>query len=215
MAGEPVSINLRGTPSPRAQLLAAEHPVCEALLPSQHRVLPQKQNRHLSAPQQLARTLHRKAVTSLERRLTVNLSKKTRQLVRGALLSASVCAALACVAPAMAHHAFAAEYDSEQPLDLSGVVTKARWANPHSWLYFDVKGADGAVTNWGVELGAPNSLALKGLQKADLHAGAPIRVKGYRSKNGGPFGYAVILTLADGRSFQTGGAQDAPPTASP
>jgi hypothetical protein len=145
----------------------------------------------------------------------MNSSNETLRRGRVALLSIIVCAGLAPLAPAIAHHAFAAEYDSGQALDLSGVVTKAKWVNPHSWLYFDVKGADGNVTNWGVELGAPNSLALKGLQKADLKPGAQVRIKGYRSKNGGPFGYAVKLALADGRSFQTGGAQDAPPTGSP
>jgi hypothetical protein len=128
-----------------------------------------------------------------------------------ALLSVVACLALVGAAvPALAHHAFAAEYDGEKPIDLSGVVTKARWVNPHSWLYFDVKGTDGAVTNWGVEMGAPNALAGKGLQKTDLQPGAEIHVTGYRSKNGGPFGYAVTVTLHDGRSFQTGGAQDVP-----
>jgi hypothetical protein len=112
--------------------------------------------------------------------------------------------------PASAHHAFAAEYDGDKPLDLAGVVTKARWVNPHSWLYFDVKGADGAVTNWGVELAAPNALSSKGLVKTDLAPGAAVRVKGFLTKNGGPFGYAVTLILADGRSFQTGGAPNTP-----
>ena len=112
--------------------------------------------------------------------------------------------------PALAHHAFAAEYDADQPLDLSGTVTKARWTNPHSWLYFDVKGADGSLTNWGVEFGAPNNLEGNGLKKADLQAGTKVRILGYRSKNGGPFGYSVTLTLEDGRTFKTGGAQDAP-----
>ena len=112
--------------------------------------------------------------------------------------------------PALAHHAFAAEYDGDKPIDLSGVVTKARWVNPHSWLYFDVKGADGTVTNWGVEMGAPNALAGKGLLKTDLQPGAAIHVNGYRAKNGGPYGYAVTVILHDGRAFQTGGAQDVP-----
>jgi hypothetical protein len=142
----------------------------------------------------------------------VNLSCRR---IGSAFLSVLFCAALAPFAPAIAHHAFAAEYDSTKPLDLAGVVTKARWANPHSWLYFDVKEADGTVSNWGVELGAPNTLALKGLQKADLHAGAQVHIKGYRSKNGGPFGYAVTLQLGDGRAFQTGGAQDQPVPGTP
>jgi hypothetical protein len=112
--------------------------------------------------------------------------------------------------PALAHHAFAAEYDGDKPLDLSGVVTKARWVNPHSWLYFDVTAADGTTTNWGVELAAPNALNSKGLTKADLVPGAQIHVKGFLSKNGGPFGYAVSVALPDGRSFQTGGAPNTP-----
>jgi hypothetical protein len=129
----------------------------------------------------------------------------------GTLLVALATVGLASATPpALAHHAFAAEYDGEQPIDLSGVVTKARWVNPHSWLYFDVKAADGSITNWGVELGAPNALAGKGLLKTDLEPGAQIEVKGYRAKNGGPFGYAVTVTLHDGRTFQTGGAQDVP-----
>jgi hypothetical protein len=118
---------------------------------------------------------------------------------------------LAGAAPAGAHHAFAAEYDADQPLDLTGNVTKARWTNPHSWLYFDVKAADGSTTNWGVEFGAPNALEGKGLAKVDLKPGTHVHVLGYRSKNGGPFGYSVTLTLDDGRTFQTGGAQDVPP----
>ena len=66
-----------------------------------------------------------------------------------------------------AHHAFAAEFDADKPLDLKGTVTKVKWVNPHSWLYFDVDDADGTVTNWGVEFGTPNPLA-EGLKKTDV-----------------------------------------------
>jgi Family of unknown function (DUF6152) len=117
-------------------------------------------------------------------------------------------------APTLAHHAFAAEFDADKPFIVQGEVTKIKWVNPHSWLYFDVKSADGTITNWGVEFGTPNQLASKGLTKADLSVGNIVRVKGFRSKNGGPFGYSVTLTLADGRSFQTGGAQDVPDASS-
>jgi len=136
----------------------------------------------------------------------------SRLLRRLSLMLVTVAAGAALLAgvPAKAHHAFAAEFDAKQPIELKGKVTKAKWVNPHSWLYFDVTGPDGKVTNWGVEFGAPNALANKGLSKADIKPGDIVSVKGYRSKNGEAYGYSVYVTLADGRTFQTGGAQDAP-----
>lgn len=120
-------------------------------------------------------------------------------------------AGLSAISPvAQAHHAFAAEFDAALPIEVQGTLTKAKWVNPHSWIYLDVKGSDGTVTNYGFEFGAPTSLAAKGLTKTSLKVGDQIRIKGYKSKNGGPFGYSVYLTVADGTTYQTGGAQDAP-----
>jgi len=142
--------------------------------------------------------------------MSINIKRRIVRSIRHAAALAVGYLLLNHADPVSAHHAFAAEYDGDKPLDLAGVVTKARWVNPHSWLYFDVKGADGAVTNWGVELAAPNALSSKGLVKTDLAPGAAIRVMGFLTKNGGSFGYAVTLILADGRSFQTGGAPNTP-----
>lgn len=137
----------------------------------------------------------------------------TSRSLRFFLLASAALLMGAIVAHAHAHHAFAAEFDAEKPLNLKGVVTKVKWVNPHSWLYFDVQNADGTVTNWGVEFGTPNALARKGLTKEDVKAGTDVQIQGYRSKNGGAFGYSVQVTLGDGRKFQTGGAQDSPAVA--
>jgi hypothetical protein len=142
------------------------------------------------------------------------MSKHTSLLSGAARAVAAITASLLLAGSpgaAVAHHAFAAEFDADKPLDLKGTVTRVKWVNPHSWLFFDVKGPDGSVTNWGVEFGTPNGLAQKGLKKADLPVGTLVHVTGYRSKNGGPFGYSVTLTLPDGRSIQTGGAAAVPP----
>src|ERR1700678_1295555 len=81
--------------------------------------------------------------------------------------------------PAWAHHAFAAEYDADKPFDLKGILTKVEWVNPHSWIYVDVTGPDGKVTNWQLEFGAPNALVRRGLHKSDLAIGQEVHIKGY------------------------------------
>ncbi len=113
-------------------------------------------------------------------------------------------------APAHAHHAFSAEFDAEQPIEVKGTVTKFELVNPHSWLYLDVKQPDGTVANWGFEFGAPFSLKEKGISKKTLTPNTEITIQGFKAKNGKNFGYAVTTTLPDGRSVKTGGAQDAP-----
>ncbi|MBI5791470.1 MAG: hypothetical protein HZA63_08350 [Rhodocyclales bacterium] len=138
------------------------------------------------------------------------MKKQSKGLLVALLAIVGAVGVFAGAEKAVAHHAFAAEFDATQPIDVKGTVTKAKWVNPHSWLWFDAKNADGSVTNWSVEFGAPNALAARGLDKNTLKVGDEVNVKGYRSKNGGPFGYSVIVALADGRVFQTGGAQDAP-----
>jgi hypothetical protein len=137
--------------------------------------------------------------------------RRSRRALSGAVASVALLALFASQ-PAAAHHAFAAEYDGNQPITVTGTVTKAQWVNPHSWLYVDVKDAKGTVTNWGWEFGAPFSLREKGLTKTTLPIGAEVKLQGFKSKSGQTYAYASTLTLSDGRVFQTGGAGDAPAT---
>jgi len=117
---------------------------------------------------------------------------------------------IASTLPVNAHHAFSAEFDAAKPITVKGVVTKFELVNPHSWLYIDVTGPDGKVTQWGFEFGAPFGLKEKGISKKTLTVGTEITISGYKAKNDQNFGYAVESTLADGRTIKTGGAQDAP-----
>ena len=131
--------------------------------------------------------------------------------MKARLMAAASAIALACGSiNASAHHAFAAEFDASQPFVVEGQVTKIKWVNPHSWLYFDVKAADGTVVNWGVEFGTPSVLANRGLTRDVLQIGSTVTIKGFRSRTGEAVGYSSILILPDGRSFQTGGALDVP-----
>jgi len=121
--------------------------------------------------------------------------------------------ALAALQPAAhAHHAFSAEFDIAQPVELKGTVAKLEWTNPHSWIYVDVTDASGAVTTWAVEFGSPYALLRKGLRKTDFPLGVEVSVKGYRARSGKAIANASNVALADGRGFYTA-AEDVPTTA--
>lgn len=112
---------------------------------------------------------------------------------------------------AIAHHAFNAEFDAKQPIQITGTVTKTKWVNPHSWIYLDVTAPDGTVTNWGFEFGSVSALERLGLTKAKLPIGTVVTINGYRARNGGPFGYTVVATLKDGSNYKLGNPQDGAP----
>ena len=98
--------------------------------------------------------------------------------------------------PALAHHAFAAEYDAKKPIMLTGTVTKLEWANPHTWFYVDVKDDDGKVTNWGFEMGSPNVLLRAGWTRNSMKPGDVVTVEGSRARDGSTNGNVKAVTLA-------------------
>jgi hypothetical protein len=108
-----------------------------------------------------------------------------------------------------AHHAFAAEYDENKRVTVTGTVTGFKWSNPHAWLY--VKGTDenGKAASWGFEMGSPGGLLHRGWKRSELKKGDAVTVEGFRAKDGSNVANAGPVTLPDGRKL-FGGFQSTP-----
>ena len=120
-----------------------------------------------------------------------------------AILLAGLGIAIAAV-PVSGHHAFAAEFDANNPIKMSGTVTKMEWINPHTWIHIDVKQPDGSVEPWMIEGGPPNALYRRGFTRDSLPIGIEILVEGFRAKDGSRRGNGTDLTFPDGRKLFLG-----------
>jgi hypothetical protein len=137
----------------------------------------------------------------------INISKVALAIAAGSIL---------CALPALAHHSFAAEYDSNKPITIKGTIQKLSWVNPHAYFWVDVKDSNGKVTTYAFETLSPNALARQGWNRDSLKKGDEVTVEGWLAKDGLPLSDGSIhansrlVTLADGKKvFQGSSAEDA------
>ena len=111
-------------------------------------------------------------------------------LILGCLLGSSV--------TAFGHHSFVSQYDADQTVTLTGIVTKVEWMNPHARFYVDVEDGDGNVVAWNCELASPNILRRNGWARDSLEAGDEVTVEGSLAKDGSKMANVLAVSLADG-----------------
>jgi hypothetical protein len=126
----------------------------------------------------------------------------------------ALAAALAITSTAIqahAHHSFAAEFDIDKPVRLTGKVTRIEWTNPHTYFYIDIVDSGGKVTNWAIEGPSPGALSRRSWNKDDMRVGDSVIVDGYRAKNGSNLANGRRVTLPGGRKLYGGSPGDGGP----
>ena len=96
-------------------------------------------------------------------------------------------AALALPAGALAHHSFAAFFDPDKSVTVTGTVTEFRFTNPHGTVALDVKKADGTIEKWRAETNAPVILVRRGWTRTSVKPGDVVTITGWPSRDGKPY----------------------------
>ena len=126
--------------------------------------------------------------------------------MRKSIAVAGMVLLFAAAVPVWAHHAFTAEFDADQPIQLRGIIARVELINPHSWFHIDVTGEDGTVTRWMIEGGTPNTLFRRGVNRNTLPVGTEVLVDGYRAIDGSNKANGRDMTLTNGDKIFLAGA---------
>jgi hypothetical protein len=129
-------------------------------------------------------------------------------MTRRVLMLSALGLAVAFSVPLRAHHSFAAEFDRDRTITVSGTVQKLEWTNPHARIYVDGKDETGKQQVWDFELGPPNGLMRNGWRRDSLKAGHTVTISGFRSKTSDRIANARTVKLADGRQVFAGSSFD-------
>ncbi len=128
---------------------------------------------------------------------------------KGGVLSVMAALGLVVVAPASAHHSFAAVYDLKQPVTVKGTIVQVRLTNPHSWFYLDVKNEAGEVERWAFEAGTPSGMIRNGFKASVIKEGAEVTISGFHAKDPSQnMGMLRELVTADGTVYGLFGPQE-------
>lgn len=130
---------------------------------------------------------------------------RARLIIAGVVAVVAVWMGLAATTePVAAHHAFAAEFDADRPVEFTGTVTKVEWVNPHVWIHLDVILEDGTMEPWAFEAGTPNVLFRRGFTRRSLLPGTDVLVDGYQAKDGTNRANGRDITFTDGTKLFLG-----------
>ena len=106
---------------------------------------------------------------------------------------------------ALAHHSLSATYDIRKEGEVTGVLTRVAFTNPHGAMHLEVENPDGTKTEWVMTTGSANALANLGFGEGGpntVKAGDRVTIRYYPARNGSPLGFIRAITLPDERKIE-------------
>jgi hypothetical protein len=110
--------------------------------------------------------------------------------------------------PALAHHSFAAAYNLQNPIEITGSIVDVRLTNPHSHFFVDIVNAKGETEHWKIEAGTPSGMIRNGYSPKIIKKGDIVTIKGFRARDDSTNGMLRELVTSDGTVYGMFGPQE-------
>lgn len=123
--------------------------------------------------------------------------------MKSRLLAGALALGLMVSSMPLAGHHSTTMYNMASPTTVTGVVKKFEWTNPHAYIYLEVKGDDGKVAVWTIEMMSLNHLKSYGWTRKTVAEGDVISCTGGAAKSGDPAMLSSLIKLADGRMIKS------------
>lgn len=118
------------------------------------------------------------------------------------ITACSATLALAIAAgPALAHHGFG-RFDITAEIRVEGTLTDLEFVNPHSYVYFNATGADGATLQMHCEMRAATVLRRSGWTPDMFVPGARVVIEGRPHRDDPTSCYVETLTIGDAPTLE-------------
>lgn len=105
-----------------------------------------------------------------------------------------------------AHHGVSGQFDLDQKVEVSGTVTRVRFVNPHSYVYFESTNDAGEVEKRRCELRSGSLLKRKGWTTDMFPVGSEVTFNGSPDRRDPLTCYVDNVTFPDGRMLTRYGA---------
>jgi hypothetical protein len=105
----------------------------------------------------------------------------------------------------LAHHSLSGVYDIRSSGEVTGVIKKVEFINPHGVMTLEVANDDGTTTEWELTTGGANTLASLGFGgdgPNTVVAGDVVTITYFPARNGKPLGFIRSIKLPDQRTIE-------------